>query len=745
MNSLAFQGNLLAQAAVDKATGKYGAIGQVDIYGNKFAIVDHTAAAPSGYTRLQADDLSRLGTSLLIGGKRTDTANGQSLDVVASDVIVDLDGGTLSLPELWLAATDNLTVTGSSTLAASGSAVRRDGTLTVNANLDGKQYGALLGLSSAELAPIARTGSPDTDPGHGNLNINAGAKLTAQGGAIAIDSTGTPVMAGVTESDTLAIGARQIALGDVPQSSTALVLGSDQLANARNFVLRSYSSIDLYGNVSLGQTGVESFTFDSAGLVGHDVNGTGAPVAVSAGTITLENLSGNVLAANAPGTGTLTLNADKLVLADSSKNDAGFTVAGFNQVNLNAGEVSLQGSGTLSVASDLNIAAGRIAAGGRLADQKIQAYDAGQQTWHAVKVTQPASTPAFTDAPQPGGKLQIAGSAVDFGGNVVLQSGRLKLASHGAGASDGITLENGSRIDLSSYEKTFAQGTADITESASAGRLTLSSEHGSVDAQSGSSIDLRGGAAGGDAGVLTVAAANGTVALDGTLAAGAAPDQQSGSANIDATNLADFSALNSALESGGFGQSRYLRARTGDVNVAAADNVNAKNIQLVADAGAINVKGSLDASGATGGGQVELDAGQGIHLVGGSRIAASGTSTDTAADAAYSDGGKVALYARNGQLDFDSGAVIDVSAAAAGKSSGGEVVFSAPRTANGNGLQAALAGQVKVAGGTVSVPAGRRPRPARSSSKASSATTESRRPPPLRRPRASSTATTTPS
>ena len=389
--SLVFEGNLLAQAAVDNATGKYGAIGQVDIYGSKFAIVDHTAVAPSGYTSLQADELSRLGASLLIGGKRTDTAGGQSLDVKASDVVVDLDGGTLSLPELWLAATDNLTVTGSSTLEASGSVVGRAGTLTVNTNPDGKQYGALLGLSSAELAPIARTGTLDTDPAHGNLTINAGAKLTAKGGAIAIDSTGTPLMAGVTESDTLAIGARQIALGAVPQSSTALALGNAQLAalgSARNFVLRSYSSIDLYGNVSLGQTGTGSFTFDSAGLVGHDVNGTSAPVALSAGTITLENLSGTALAANAPGTGTLTLNADKLVLADSSKNDAGFTVAGFNQVNLNAGEVSLQGSGTLSVASDLNIAAGRIAAGGRLADQQIQAYDAGQQTWHAVKVTQ---------------------------------------------------------------------------------------------------------------------------------------------------------------------------------------------------------------------------------------------------------------------------------------------------------------------------------------------------------------------
>ena len=126
-------------------------------------------------------------------------------------------------------------------------------------------------------------------------------------------------------------------------------------------------------------------------------------------------------------------------------------------------------------------------------------------------------------------------------------------------------------------------------------------------------------------------------------------------------------------------------------------------------AGAINVHGSLDASGHAGGGKVELDAGQGIHLVGGSRILANGTAYRHRGRCAYSDGGKVGLYARNGQLDFDCGALIDVSAAATGKSSGGEIVFSAPRTANGSGLQATLDGQVKVAGGTVSVAGGQAP------------------------------------
>ncbi|HQT71371.1 MAG TPA: hypothetical protein PLE48_13235, partial [Thiobacillus sp.] len=715
-SSLAFEGNLLAKAARDAATGAAGAIGQVDIYGSKIAIVDNRAAVPSGFTRLQADDLSKLEASVLIGGKRSDTANGQSLDVVASEVTVDLDDGELKLPELWLAAKDQLTVSGDSNLTAAGTVANRSGTLTVNPDSDGNQYGALLGLSSGELAPVVRAGTLDNTPAHGNLTIETGAKLIASGGSIAVDSTGTPrVEEGVLlTSDTLAIGARRIALGAAPVNGDALVLGSAQLAalsNAKNFVLRSYSSIDLYGNVNLGQVGTGSFTFDSAGLVGHDVGGASAPVDLSASTITLQNLSGTALAPTAPGTGTLTLNADKLVLAESGT--AGFTLGGFQQVDVQAKEVSLQGGGTLTVASDLAIETARIAAGTGLADQKIKAYDDSQQVWHDIKLTQPvlapgASAPTFAAAPLPGGKLKIDASAVDFGSSIDLQSGRLEFVAHGTAATDGVTLKTGSSIDLSSYEKTFAQGSANLTESASAGRFTMSSDNGSVDAQSGSSIDLQGGAAGGDAGVLTVAAANGTVSLDGTLLASAAVGK-SGSANIDAKDLANFSALNSKLETARFGERRYMRARTGNVEVAATDTVTAQAVQVVADSGSIDVRGTIDASGIAGGGEVELDAGQGIHLFGSSRILANGTSADTAAGAAYSDGGTVGLYARNGALDFDSGAVIDVSAAATGKSSGGEIVFSAPRTADGSNLRATLAGQVKVAGGTVSVPGGRVP------------------------------------
>ena len=706
-NSLSFLGSLLSQAGQDAGTSADGAIGQVDIYGSQFDIVGNGATAATGYASLQASDLSRMGASLMIGGKRTDTADGQSVDVVASDVIVDLNGGELKSPEMWLVATDKLSVTDGSNLAAGGTVVAHNGTLTINPDATGSQYGALLGLSAGQLSPVVRAGTLDTSSPHGNLTVAAGATLNAPGGSIAIDSTGIPQVAGLLNSDTVEIGARRIALGEAPQGSDALVVGPAQLAalgSDLNFVLHSYSSIDLYGAVDLGQAGTGSLTLDSAGLLGHDVGGSAASQ-LAAGQITLENLSDIALSpyGNVPGTGSLTLSADKLVLADSGSK--GFTLAGFKTVNLDAGELALQGTGILTTAADLNIEAARIAAGGQQVKQQVLAYDANAQAWHPVTITQAASAPSLTDTPLPGGQLTIGGSSVDFGGNVALPSGRLTLAAHGPAASDGVILKLDTSIDLSAYQRTFAQGTANLTESAAAGRLSLSSESGSVTAQAGSSIELNGGSAGGDAGMLSIEAANGTVVLDGKLSAIASSGNQSGSASLDAANLANFSGLDQALHAGGFAQSLYLRGRSGDINVANGDTVAAHNVQLVADSGSVNVAGLIDASGQAGGGKVELDAGKDIQLTGG--VLANGTGSSTGVDDAYSNGGNVGLYARNGQLEFDPGALIDVSAAAAGKSSGGEIVFSAPRTSGETNLQATLAGQVKVGGGSVN--RGRRP------------------------------------
>src|SRR5262249_59435437 len=61
------------------------------------------------------------------------------------------------------------------------------------------------------------------------------------------------------------------------------------------------------------------------------------------------------------------------------------------------------------------------------------------------------------------------------------------------------------------------------------------------------------------------------------------------------------------------------------------------------DLGGITLNGTIDASGAAGGGRVELDAANTLSLAGGGKILANGTSTGTSATDPYSNGGLVRL------------------------------------------------------------------------------------------------------
>ncbi|MGO9444392.1 MAG: filamentous haemagglutinin family protein [Thiobacillaceae bacterium] len=694
---LNFEGTLLAQAAAN------GVIGQVDIYSSKIAIVSNvdSASVPSGYIGLSASQLSSLDASVLIGGTRSETANGKTVTVLASDLSIDLNAGdSITAPEMLFAATDSLAVGANTTLHATGSAPGNNGTLTINADASGVQHGALLELSAGNLVPVARPGTLDSSTGA--LTVAAGAKLDSDG-SIVLDSTGAPQFGGtiiMPATGSLAIDAGNIRLGAAPQAAGSLVLDSAQLAQLaqfQNLVLRSYSTIDLYGNVNIGQLGVGSLTLDSAGITGNNVAGVSGASKLAAHQITFSNLSNSTPPVSGDGTGSLSLDADVLVLDGGDK-----TLSGFSSVNLNAQELVVQNTGTLTAGASLAINAARISAG-QSANQQILAYDAAATNpWEPVQITQTAAPAAWATSPIAGGTLVIAGSSVDFAGNITLPSGRLTLAAHGPSSTDGVNLDTGSAIDLSTYEKTFGG----INESASAGNLALSADNGSVTANAKSSINLSGGASGGDAGSLNVEAANGFLTLDGSLLASAQPGNNTGSATIDVAELDDssadnFSSINSALRAGGFADIVYMRARRGDIDIATTDDVAASNIQLVADTGSINVSGVIDASSTAGGGEIQLNAGQNISLLPDSLITARGTSALIGAANAYSNGGQVDLYADgSGSLDFATGAVIDVSAAANGRSSGGTILFSSTWVTN-NGepvLNATLAGQVNVSG-----------------------------------------------
>lgn len=705
---LQLQGTLLA----NPASG--GRIGQVDIYSSKIAVVSRADGdtVPTGYVGLLASELSKLGASVMLGGVRTSGPDGQTVSVVAQDLKVALDqGDSFTAPEILLAARDTLSVSGTSTLEAMSAEPGGGGEIvTIAPDGSGMQSGAMLRLSTGGQMSFVRQGTLDFTKG--SLQIQQGAKLAASGSMI-MDATYAMSMQGdfvLPGTGAMTIAAGNIRLGDAPTVEGSLVLGEQQLAQLeqiQSLTLKSYSTVDIYGDVTLGTAGKGSLTIDSAGITGIDTQNP-ANAVLRYGEITLRNLGDAGYNPASTGVGTLTLQADSLILDRGEK-----AFSGFASVVLDADSVTLQDAGTLIAAADLNIKTAQIVAG-KSADQNILACVAATcnettspSDWRSVSLSATSMTPVSLKSSMGGGKLSIAGRSVDIAGTIDLPSGRLQMVSHGLSSNDGIYLRSQGVLKLSSYERGFA-GREEFNQYAAAGRVVFASDHGSIVTESGSSINLNGGQHGGDAGSISFTAENGQVMLDGGITAVAGAGFQQGNAYVDVASLGNFSDLNSALRNGGFAGALYLRARTGDIDIngpalsaqAAVDVVRAQSVQLVADAGSINVAGLVDVSDARGGGTVKLMANQDINLLESGQILARGLSTDSEDSVPYANGGKVGLYARTGGIDFAESALIDVSAASAGKSAGGEVVFSTSWTTSGVTpvLDMDLAGDVNISG-----------------------------------------------
>ncbi|MEI6721501.1 MAG: filamentous hemagglutinin family protein [Betaproteobacteria bacterium] len=214
--------------------------------------------------------------------------------------------------------------------------------------------------------------------------------------------------------------------------------------------------------------------------------------------------------------------------------------------------------------------------------------------------------------------------------------------------------------------------------------MKLSADAGDVSIAAGAALDL---SSPGSAGRLSLLAPNGAVTLAGSVnGVGIDP----GSATVDAKTLPDLTGLNRSLNEGGMTGARVIRQRTGELKVAAGEIVKASHVSLSADTGNITLEGTVDVSGAAGGGRAGLFAGQDLTLASGSLIDARGTSQGTGGSAPIANGGTVEVSAARGLLNFQPGATVDVSAGAKGDA--GSVTFAAARTAVGTSLPITLAG-----------------------------------------------------
>lgn len=638
----------------------------VDISAPKLLIAaPGTTSTDPTVTTVDASRLRELGAeSLLLGATRSREGDTTTLSVNASELTVANDAASaLSAREVILAARDTLTLKNGSAIDARGA----DGDA---GHYSTEGNGALV-RAAATSATFSRTGSPDRSAG---TLVGEAQAVVQSDRAIALDATRDNRFNGQTDfrrPGQLSVGAARVSLGAADPAVEGIRYSQAELNALQSLdalSLTSYSTIDLYGDVSVGGAGADgrptlkSLTLQGAGLVGQA--NAGQTATVRAQQLVLANGAASAYSTvGTPGAGTLDVQADTLVLGAGQK-----AIAGFDHVSVRATEVVGQGSGSTTLAGDTRIATTRLT--GEAGAQ--QTLDAGAK---ALAIGSLAAPAPLAERKALGASWAITAGTLDFDTRAELASGQLSL-----NATQGdLNLGAQARLDLAGRDQAFH----DAVRGSWGGNVTLASASGDVRLNEASRIDVSGGT-GADGGRLTLRAAQGEVLvtadnLQGQVRPAAdagQPVPQGASAEVDAGSLANFSTLNAALQAGGFGGERVMRARTGNIDIAATDTVRAKAIQLSADGGSINVAGSLDASGEKAGekaGEIGLHAGQSVALQSGADLRAQ-------ASASGAEGGRVALSAAQGSLDLQSGSRIDVSGGANGQ--GGTLHLRALRNGN---------------------------------------------------------------
>jgi len=645
--TLALDGNLRGTT-----TGRGAAL---DINAEHIEVIPQTGAgsAAPGVLQLAADQLNVFGAeSLLLGATRSDTDAGTRLSVGASDVTVD-SGVNLQAPELMLAATGTVNINSGSQLTATGTITGTPSAIHIGKDPDPvtglggiSGNGAFLRLSAGPQAQLVRQNYDSTS---GTLNVG-GATLKADGSAI-LDATrdlGFASSANLIDNGALRVGAGSVSLGDGAPSG-GFVLDSAAIANlgVKDLALRSYTSLNLYGNVSLN---LDSLTLET-GEIAAGANNTQATLRTS-GDLAWSNPDSPYDVRAATGQSDLTLHGARVLLGDGT-----YVTRGFSNVRIEAdNEIIAQGtSGNLGVDGALTLSAPRIS-GAPKADVTITAGD-GSGNYYPIAIDPGQNSPnAPLPTPGLGARLSLTGASITQGENIDLPSGAVTLTAKGPQGD--VVLTSGSQTLVGG--STIAFGGTNVY--APGGDVTLSSDTGNVNVQAGAEINVAGGTDGGDGGTLTMSATQGSVQLDGRINGAVQAGYNGASVALDTTGFyvtqpdgnvrSDFSILNSVLAGAGFTNSLTLRQRSGDIVVGANDKITAQNIDLSADNGAVDVSGTLDASGAKGG-SVTLSARNDVSLL--------GATIDANATVAGQDGGRVVLSTSTGGIHVDAASKINVA------------------------------------------------------------------------------------
>jgi len=647
---LDFDGNLLT----NHVSGSRGAL--VDVVSDKISVVS-AVGADNGTLQLAADTLNRLGVdSLLLGGTRSQSGGSMTVTTQASRVTFANDAAhSLSVNELVATATDMVKLdAGASVRSVEGNG--NSGQLALNASGDG----ALLAVSALNDITYQRTGFSAT-PAAGTLDIDAGADLGAAQ-SLVLDATKLASVDGevtidvrrdadgnIINNGTMTLGANRILLGDSGAVEGLRVDAglSGNFTHLAALSLNSYKNVDIYSPLTLGNTGLD-LTINAGGIAGHLAGGESAQL--TAKTFTLKNSLNATYEPVATAAGTaLTVAANEIVLAGGTAQTA-TTIGGFETVRLDsAAETRFRGTGSTTVdAAHTNLQHARITAD--------TGSDYGLTATGAVSTSVATQADSLPAASGLGGKLKLAGSSVAIDSQIDLPSGQLTVQSTGGD----LTLGSSAAVRAASTRVDFGKYSAHTP----GGSVTLQSDNANVVLQAGSSVDVSGGTAA-DAGSLAIMAKSGSITADGALQGAGGSGKRGGSFNSDSATLASIGNLNTALNAGGFNESREVRLRSGNLEIAAGETVTARNVVLSADAGKIDIGGTIDADGVNGG-YIGIHARDEVTIKNTAQLLARATGDAIeAGDVSVGAGGEVMLSSLSkasiNAISAESGSLIDVS------------------------------------------------------------------------------------
>jgi filamentous hemagglutinin len=599
-------------------------------------IGDRTSTPPASSLFLNAGQLSSFGAeSLLIGGTRKIGTTGTTVSVRTNSITVDNDNQALIGPEIILASNRDLIV-------EEGAIIRQTGRLSGPGDLlQLSGPGALLRVTSDPAAQVVRSGI--TAPSS-NVGLQVGSNALISGAGLILDSTGL--------RDSIADGARilgqsiainsgimRLSLDDTPVTGQGLVIGSqalNDLSRASSLSLLSYSTMDIYGGGTVGNASLQNLSIHAAAI--RRLSGTDTAL-FQAKNILIDN-SANVSVTPAQLTGSsagaLQFTAERITLGQNR-----VQIARYANVGLDASAgFFLTGRGGLSVSGNVTGNMPFITATSGLADQAITATGA--------LVLNGTGGPAISrDKAGLGSSITLSGNTVDLGTNIALPSGSVTASSVGAMTISGV-------IDVGGASRSLF----DVNRYTDGGSVNLSSANGNITVDG--SIDVSALAAGGDAGRINVSSPNGAFVLNGNLAGNAGLSGVGGSFSLDTRSLADFSGLTATLNNGAFTNQLAFRIRTGNVTVDG--NTISRDFSLSADAGSVNVTGTIDAAGTTGG-SIRISAANSLTVASGATLDASAARYDNAGK-----GGSIFLETRSnasGALSLATGSTLDLSVAQA--------------------------------------------------------------------------------